>query len=546
MRWLGFVVGGLTCALSACSTPRVEVPPELRTVAERTNFEATALYADVVELVDRLVATDRTRARREDFGVSVEGRPLPLLVIGEPPCATPEAARDADKLVILLLGNIHAGEVCGKEALLMFARDLLLNPRHRDNRAILDQCVLLIAPIYNADGNERIDVGNRPGQIGPIRGMGQRANAQRLDLNRDYVKLEAPESRALAALCDRWNPALTIDTHTTNGSFHRYELTYDGPLHPATERPLEELVRGRMLPEITRRLFARTGYRTFFYGNFDAKRVAWETYSSQPRFGDPYRGLRQRACILSEAYAYAEFATRVDVTLEFVRECVDLACDWRATLDDTLARAEAETIAKATRHGSDPVPIRTRMAAAPAPVTILGVVETTDEHGRTHPTTTPHDVEVLHYDHFEGTLTVERPRAYLIDPKCETVIAKLREHGVVLERLEQPLETPVEIQIVKKVTTSTRPFEGHHEVSVDTETIAATRTIPAGWIRVDLAQRLGTLCVILLEPQCEDGLVTWNSFDPWLREGEEFPVLRVPRLGSPSAALPGGPTATRP
>ncbi|MBL8768936.1 MAG: M14 family metallopeptidase [Planctomycetes bacterium] len=521
------------CVLAACAPPRKGVPETLRTVAERTNFEATALYADVLELVDRLVALDPTRARREDFGTSVEGRALPLLVVGEPPCATPEQARADDKLVVLLLGNIHAGEVCGKEALLMFARDLLLNPRHPDNRAILEHCVLLIAPIYNPDGNERVDVGNRPGQNGPIRGMGQRANAQRLDLNRDYVKLEAPESRALAALYSRWNPALSIDTHTTNGSFHRYELTYDGPMHPATERPLEELVRARMLPEVTRRLFERTGYRTFFYGNFDAKRTSWETYSSQPRFGDPYRGLRQRACILSEAYAYADFRTRVDVTLEFVRECLDLACEWRETLIDTLDRAEAETIAKATRPGSDPVPIRTRMAAAPQPVTILGVVETTDADGKTHPTATPHDVTVLHYDHFEGTLAVERPRAYLIPPQCESIVENLRRHGVRVDRVEAPFDARVDVQTVTRVTGSTRAFEGHHEISLDTSTTRTTRTIPAGWSRVDLAQPLGTLCVILLEPQCEDGLVTWNFFDPWIAPGAEFPVLREVRDGAP-------------
>lgn len=519
--------------LHACATPLREVPENLLTVAERTKFEATALHADVLESIDRLVALDPTRARRDRFGTSVEGRELPLLVVGEPPCATPEQAREHDKLVVLLLGNIHAGEVCGKEALLIYARDLLLNPDHPDSRAVLEHCVLLIAPIYNADGNERVDVGNRPGQNGPIRGMGERANAQRLDLNRDYVKLEAPESRALAALYDHWNPDLSIDTHTTNGSFHRYELTYDGPMHPATARPLEQWVRARLLPEVSDRLFERTGYRSFFYGNFDARRTSWETYSSQPRFGDPYRGLRQRACILSEAYAYADFRTRVDVTLEFVRECLDLACEWRESLTETLANAEAETIAKATRAGSDPVPIRTRMAASPTPIRILGVVETKDADGKPHPTSTPQDVEVLHYDHFESALAVERPRAYLLPPHCAAIVAKLREHGVVVETVEAAFETAVEVQTVTAITRASRAFEGHHEVSVDTTTARTTRSIPAGWFRVDLAQRLGTLCVILLEPQCEDGLVTWNTFDAWLAEGGEFPVLRVPRAGAP-------------
>src|SRR5438445_259163 len=81
------------------------------------------------------------------------------------------------------------------------------------------------APIYDADGNERVAKTNRPGQVGPEEGMGQRANARGLDLNRDFIKLEAPETQGLVRFLNEWNPHLFIDTHTTNGSYHRYTIT---------------------------------------------------------------------------------------------------------------------------------------------------------------------------------------------------------------------------------------------------------------------------------------------------------------------------------
>ena len=97
--------------------------------------------------------------------------------------------------------------------------------------------MILLVPILNADGNEKIDPKNRPGENGPADGVGTRANAQGLDLNRDFVKLESPEVRALVKLFNAWDPALVVDCHTTNGSKHRYTLTYDGPRYPRPTHP---------------------------------------------------------------------------------------------------------------------------------------------------------------------------------------------------------------------------------------------------------------------------------------------------------------------
>src|SRR5208282_119367 len=126
-------------------------------------------------------------------GRSAEGRSIPLLIVADPPVKTAAQAARSGKLVCLVIGNIHAGEVCGKEALPMLLRDTFAGP----HPPLLKDLILAIAPIYNADGNERVSKTNRRGQVGPEEGMGQRTNARGLDLNRDFVKLEAPETRAL-------------------------------------------------------------------------------------------------------------------------------------------------------------------------------------------------------------------------------------------------------------------------------------------------------------------------------------------------------------
>ena len=218
---------------------------------------------------------------------------------------------------MLMLGNIHAGEVCGKEALLRLARELS-DGEYAD---LLEQAVLLIAPIYNADGNQPFSTENRPGQHGPDGGVGQRANGQGLDLNRDHIKLASPEARALAQLLNDWDPAVVIDTHTTNGCYHRYTLTYDGPRNAAAPEQLISYVRDDFLPEVGRRLEQATGYKSFYYGNFNPAHEQWESYPAKTRYGTQYVAARGRIGILSEAYAYASYRDRVLVTREFVLGC---------------------------------------------------------------------------------------------------------------------------------------------------------------------------------------------------------------------------------
>jgi dipeptidyl-peptidase-4 len=145
-------------------------------------------------------------------------------------------------------------------------------------------------PIYNADGNERVSKTNRPGQVGPEEGMGQRANARGLDLNRDFIKLESPETRALVRFMNEWNPHLLIDTHTTNGSFHRYLVTYEGPKNPAGDPRIMGFMRQTFFPEVSAAFLKQTGQHSFYYGNFNRDHTQWTSYPAEARYGTTYFG----------------------------------------------------------------------------------------------------------------------------------------------------------------------------------------------------------------------------------------------------------------
>jgi hypothetical protein len=487
--------------------------PEPLTVAERTNYRETSRHTDVLRFIDALQAR-RPRFRVDSMGRSAFGQEMPVLVSGD---------RRPDRPTVLVLANIHAGEVEGKEAVLMLARDL--------PDRVLEGLTLLLVPNYNPDGNDRIDPRHRAlnlekleGQMGPEGGVGTRTTGQGINLNRDYMKLEAPESRNLSRLYGSWRPHLTIDCHTTDGSIHGFDLTYDTSHIPT---PPCEWIRTEFLPEITRRLDRRAGLKTFFYGNFiDEKDLSkgWRTYPHFPRYGSHYRGLTGRMDILLEAYSYIPFRDRVRVTVEILKEIFDLAIE-RAP--EILRRcAEEET------RRPDPVGI------AYGPPQKIGDCEILawdmeSQLARRIPGREKRLYRVPHFARFEPSKTVRRPAAYLVPGALGAVLEKLREHNLRLAPVEAPFEVPGETYRIEDLSSVDSPDVGDMK---RLETVAACRAEPGpvrgvpGDILVPADQPLGTLAAYLLEPESDDGLVRWNFFDALLGPGAAYPVRRLARL----------------
>ena len=490
---------GLVVAL--CMSGVAHAQP-LRTTAEKSDFKATSRYADVVAFGDALAARSPL-VMASSFGTSNEGRKLPLLVIADPPVANP-ADVPKDKLVVMAFANIHAGEVDGKEALLALARDITAEKSH----PLFNDLVLLVVPILNADGNEKISPKNRAGDNGPADGAGTRENAQGLDLNRDFVKLETPEVRALVKLLNDWNPAVVIDCHTTNGSRHRYKLTYDGPRYPSDD-PLAEWSNNVLFPDVTKRVKAAAGYDIAPYGNFNRDRTRWESYPATPRYGVQYFAIRGCVGVLSESYSYATFKERVAASYAFVKANLEVAAAKKADLAKLVAPQPATRVM--TKGAID---------TFPAKLTILGFAGPGKDE-------TPKDYSLDYVARVLPKEVVTLPTAYLVPPEFTSAVETLRLHGIKTEVLEKDAETDVEAFEVLKFETAARPFQKHSPVTVEVRAKPNRRTVKAGTVVVKTAQPLGRLAGYLLEPTSEDGLTTWNFFDKGIAVGKEFPVVRA-------------------
>ena len=531
---LTFAVASAACtaapAPSATATPNAagSTPPAVtdarlpRTRAERTNYAETSRYEDVVAFIDSLRRIGAPIAVGS-IGTTNEGRTLPYVIASRPLVETPQAARALGRPIVYVQGNIHAGEVEGKEALQALLRDLVMQP----GRNVLDSIVLIAVPIYNADGNERFadQARNRSEQDGPAL-VGQRPNAQGLDLNRDYMKADAPETRASLGMFNRWNPDVLVDLHTTNGSYHGYALTYSPSLNPAgaidASFGAAAYARDSILPELRRRVRARRGFETFDYGNFqsqDTPEKGWFTYDHRPRFGTNYYALRGRVSILSEAYSHDPFDRRVAATYAFVRELLTMVAEQGSRIRAIGPRADSAIIAWAARQGAPEIPIRGTLTTTPYMGDVI--VETLERTGDTVRVQAGvrrgfrrigsfRTVRMPVYDRFVASLRTPPVWGYAVSAADTSAAALLALHGITLDRVRSSCSVSAERFSTDSVVVARNAFQNRREVRVDGRWQRADVQLDAGTHVVRVGQALGVLATYLLDPRSDDGLVTWN------------------------------------
>jgi hypothetical protein len=496
------------------------------TTAEKTGYRETSSHEQVLGFLDSL------QRRTPDIRIwtlatSPEGRRVPVVLAARPMVDNPAAAHRAGKPIVYLQANIHAGEVEGKEAAQMLLRDLTVGPL----KPLLDSVVLLVVPIYNADGNDHFASGevNRPGQNGPSP-VGERANGQGYDLNRDYVKQEAPETRGSLELINRWDPDVFIDLHTTNGSYHGYLLTYSPGLNPNSP-PANDFVRDRFLPTIRERMRQRHKQETFWYGNFrnqnpDSLVQGWETYDPRPRFGTNLMGMTGRLSILSEAYSNAPFSDRVSVPYHFVREILSLLVEDQSKADEFELMPDSSW-----HHRFDSVTVRSVMAPPTQQDVIAEITEPAGDgagpFARRRRTGTFRTVRMPVYDRFTAARREAFPAGYLVPVQYSDLVALLQGEGIVVERLRTGWRGETETFTIDSIGAARGAFEGHRTVLLDGHWSSARDSVSAGWYYVPTSQRLGVLAAYLLEPASEDGLVTWNFLDRSLRIHSFYPIRRV-------------------
>ena len=492
---------------------------KLLTTAERTNYQKTSNYQEVMDFISNLEKSS-PYARLVSIAKTTEGRDVPLLIIGNPLPASPEELTDDNRIVVYLQGNIHAGEVEGKEATQMLARDLLKDPESD----IMKNVVILINPILNADGNEKFSTKNRTRQNGPA-SVGIRYNGQNLDLNRDAMKLETPEIRGVVQnVLNKWDPSISVDCHTTNGSYHEEPTTFVWQMNPNSDRTLINFMRDKMMPKVHRTLWDKYNVENIFYGEFIDRTdysKGWISYAAEPRFLVNYIGIRNRLAILNENYVYADFKTRVNASCRLLLTILEYAAQHKKEIKSLLADADRATIARGMNPAvADSFAIKYKGLPTPERITIQAIETDTiagvKGYWRYKQSDRKITITVPYIADYYATESIRFPYAYILSYPVPEVIALLKTHGIEVVSLNDTATLPVERFKITGLKGADRLFQGHYTNKIEGEFVTEEKTFPAGTYVIRTAQKLGWLIAYLLEPQADDSMLVWNYFDRYL------------------------------
>lgn len=502
------------------------VPQDWMTLAEKTDFRKTPRYEETMDFFRRL--TDKSpMVNFAKFGVSPQGRDLNIVIVDKDGLTDPAQIRSKGRVVILVQCCIHSGEPDGKDAIMIWLRDLVLNGK---DKALLDDISFVMIPIFNVDGHEDFRATNRINQNGPEE-LGTRNTAQLLNLNRDYLKSDTPELKAWLRLYDRWDPELFIDCHVTNGADFQYVMTYDIENHgSAMTEPMHGFSVNVFEKELNEKMTA-SDFPMFPYCEYE-RTYAPELGASldvfDPRYSQSYVAYRNRLGLLLETHIYKPYKSRVMATLEAIRNSAYILQAHKAELMKSIK--EADSFTSTAEFRKTPFPVKYEIDKSKVSyVDYLGWQRDTVKSDLSGGQWVKHNYEkpmtyhVPLYQSHKVTFAVRIPKAYIIQPQYSYLTELLDLHGLSYTVLDKAAEYEVETYRYTGGKFSTRQSEGRVPVVSATYTTQTEKlTCPAGSIVVSMDQPNAKLAVYMFEPDAPGSLTYWGFFNVHVQSDNEY------------------------
>jgi hypothetical protein len=482
---------------------------------EKSNYLETAGYDEVIRY-SKMLAQVSPWVHYMSFGTSPQGREIPLLIFDKNGNFDPETVRASGNIVLLIEAGIHPGEADGTDAVLMLMRDMIIKKKLFH---LLDNVTFLFIPAFNVDGLARFGPFNRINQNGP-KEMGWRATAQNLNLNRDFLKADAPEMHAWLKLFNRWLPDFFVDCHTTDGADYQYVLTYMLEIFGNMDIDLTKWQKDIYLPYVKSEM-DKTGLPVFQYVSFRRwhdPRSGLISGVSPPRLSHGYTALQNRPSLLIETHSLKQHKIRVEATYYMLQYTAELLNKEYKTVKQLISTADAFAASKKFREEPFPVSFR-RSSGDSVMVEFKGVEYTAERSDLTGGywfkySDRPKTYVLPWFNKPEPEMKVKLPEAYIIPPEWTEVIERLKMHGIKLDYLKEPAEISVETYLFKNPKWRQAPYESRHPMTnIEYEVIDEKRIYPKGSVVIDMNQRSARVIAHILEPKAKDSYTYWGFFD---------------------------------
>jgi hypothetical protein len=517
---------------------RAELPPELdwsgkseslvrspldewATKAEQTQFTLTSTYSETREWCGGLVKKSRWVHERV-IGKSAEGREIIMLLATKEKNVNPETLRKSGKPIFFIQAGIHAGEIDGKDAGMMWLRDMVL----KDKGELLNHIHILFIPILNVDGHERSSVYNRPNQRGP-ENMGWRSNARNRNLNRDYTKLDTEEIRAVVQVLNAYDPDLYFDIHVTDGADYQYDITYGFSGSHGYSPQISSVLAESFQPTINAGLinwghipgplmFAFNG-EDFAHGNAD--------YSFGPVYSHGYGAARGIPTVLVENHSLKSFYQRVLGTYVLLQESASWLIQNSALLRSAREKDRTQSVDEVVYSWGLPQD-ETGTHLAVDSMRLLGVSSERKLSGLTGSTyvqwTGQREAQVIpvyRYVNPEGQVKVAGK--YWVSSAYPEIIERLEQHGISFTRLTEDTLIQLEFFKISEFALHSSPNEGRSKVkSANLDEVVRTVKLPKGSVCVFPENQQAILTALLMDPRSTESFFYWGFFNEVLTRTE--------------------------
>jgi hypothetical protein len=523
--------------------------PDWRTPAEISDYRTTPDYAETVAYLERIAAAAPSQVKIENFGKTGEGRDLKIVIASKDGVFDPAAIHASGRAILLVQNSIHAGEMDGKDSCLALLRDIVIT---KTKAALLDHVVFVFIPVYNIDGHEMRSAYNRINQNGPEL-AGWRGDARNLNLNRDYMKADEPETRAFLKMFHRWLPDFFVDDHVTDGADFQYDVTFTIDATPDVASATAKWIRDEVTPTLEREVNAsgHLAFPTYITLNDDtdpAKGLGFNT--DPPRFSTGQMILENRPGMLVELHMLKDYKTRVTGNYEILRALLEVMNRDTAKLIALNRDADADAVKLGTHPlSNEKFPLAVDWNGESTPVLFHGYKFTrslSEVSGAMWVSYShePWDATLPQSTGAKVTVATTPPAGYIVPAQWAQVIDVLAAHDVTLRRTTAPWTGKVERYRCAGMQWQGPPFEGRHPAfegegggaqpghygtcTLTEETI----TFPAGSVVVPLNQRLSKVAMHWLEPDAPDSALRWGFFDPIFEQkeyGEAYVLEKLAR-----------------
>ena len=494
---------------------------KLLTFYEKSGYKETPRYEETVSFCKYLAGIS-DKVHYTGFGISPQGRELPLLIVDKDHNFEPVKVRKSGNAVVLVQACIHAGECEGKDAGLLLIRDMI---KQNNADAFPDNVTILFIPVFNVDGHERFGPFNRINQNGPEE-MGWRVTAQNLNLNRDFLKADAPEMQCWLQLFNKWMPDFIIDCHTTDGADYQYAITYGMEIFGNMDSELTRWQKDIFLKELEAEM-NKADYPIIHYvdfRNWHDPRSGLMAGVSPPILSTGYTALRNRPGLLIETHMLKDYRTRVSATLQMLKSSLVILDKEYKNLKELENKADAFCSSPLFREAEFPIDYETSMKDS-IMINFMGVdysAEKSELTGGTwfHYSGIKKDYSVPYFDKMIPAHSVNLPEAYIIPPEWVNVIERLRFHGIGMSELKEGKKIKVTTTLFSNIKWQERPYEGRHIVKFDIDENEKELWFPAGSVIIDMNQNTARIIASMLEPLSDYSLVHWGFFNAVFEQKE--------------------------